>query len=70
MDLNDKDCNLIDGTAVSCVNIEFQMKYNGVGIPEQIGELPENKGIKNCPFRPVHVFTKQFYRSNLPALFH
>ena len=37
IDLNTKSCYIRDGTAVPCVDVEVTLEYDGVGVPDQIG---------------------------------
>ena len=38
IELDEKRCQLRDGTRVSCVEVEVKMNYHGVGVPDSIGE--------------------------------
>ena len=45
VDLNTKNCQIRDGTPVPCVDIEVTLEYDGVGVPNQIGNFKD----KTCP---------------------
>ena len=39
INLDDKTCKLNDGTRVPCVDVDVSLKYDGVGVPNTIGQF-------------------------------
>ena len=46
INLEQKNCNLKDGTWVTCVDIDVSMSYDGIGVPDFIGRIYISFGIQ------------------------
>ena len=62
VDLNTKNCQIRDGTPVPCVDIEVTLEYDGVGVPNQIGNSKIERARHGRPCEKKNKFEKtQFF---------